>query len=145
MTRQEFLQTIWNKLFRPGLIAMVLFAAIRFLYRTIAIDGSERQTTFILTGIVVLLVSLLFLNLLTGFFAGWLKSKLSEPVKKLFLRLFKLIGYIAPIAIGVLLYFMWNQGNYAGMTAPIIFILIDLKRIILGIGETSSDKIEEKT
>ena len=143
MTRQEFLKTLWTKFFRPGLIAIVLFIAIRLLYRTIAIDGTERQTIFILTGIVILMASLLLISLVVGFFSVWLVSKLPKRVKSFLSRLNKTIGYLAPMAVGALLYYMWDQENYYAMIVPVIFILMDLRRIILGIGDKSGSETGE--
>ena len=142
MNRLEFLKILWHKFFRPGLIAITLIIAIGFLYRTIAVNGVERETVVLLTGIVIFLSAFLLITLLMLFLTDWLHSKLPESLKRFLTVTFKLLGYLSPFIVGALLYYMWDQKNYLGMIFPAFYIFIDLKKMVSGVDNPSGKKTE---
>lgn len=131
MDRKEFLKVVWSKLFKPILLIGVLIFSVRFLIRIFAQNDIERLISIIVLGFVILsafsyLFGLVFTNVM-----NLMKSKLSEKSLDNFRILGKIINYLIPIAIGVVIYYTWQRDGGSAVAffgAFLIFQIIEIIR-----------------
>ena len=131
MDRKYFLKVLWFKLFKPILLLGVLIFSIYFLIQIFTQNDIERFITIIVLGFVILsslsyLIGLVFKNV-----TNRIKSKLSEKSLNN-IRIFgKVMSYLIPIALGMLIYYTWQRDGSSAAAffgAFLIFQIIEIVR-----------------
>lgn len=122
MTRTEFLQQLWNRIFRPIILLAVIWFCVQFLISIFTEKGTARGLT-----IFVLLLTILFaLVHLAGIFLGkttaWIDSKLSDRTKAGLKVLSTIINFISLPLLGILLYKCWEKDAVMFSIIVLIFL-----------------------
>ncbi len=129
MDRKEFLKNLWHKFFKPLLILVVLIYSVLFLVRIFNQNGTERFIAILIVGLVVLsalsyLLGLIFKTLITK-----IKSRLSEKSLRFTKLIGKVLNYLLPIALGMIIYHSWKENNTSAIGffgAILVFQVIDI-------------------
>ncbi len=131
MDRKEFLKTLWTKFFKPLIILGVLFFSVRFLIRVFTQAGTERFITVIILGFIILVAIAQLLGLFFQKIANRIKSKLSEKSLNTFRIFGKVLNYLMPIALGMVIYYTWQRDGNSALVffgAFLIFQIIEIVR-----------------
>jgi predicted PurR-regulated permease PerM len=131
MNRKEFLKDLWRKFFKPLLILAVLIYSVMFLIKIFTQNGTERFIAILIIGLVILsalsyLLGFVFKNLINK-----IKSRLSEKSLRFVNIIGKIINYLLPIALGMLIYHSWQENNTSAIEffgAILIFQIVDIVR-----------------
>ena len=131
MDRKEFLKVLWFKLFKPILLLGVLIYSIRFLIQVFTQNDIERIITIIVLGLVILsslsyLIGLVFKNA-----TNQIQSKLSDKLLDNIRICAKVINYLMPIALGMVIYYTWQRDGSSAVGffgAFLIFQIIEIVR-----------------
>lgn len=122
---------MWSKLFKPILLLGVLIFSIQFLIRIITQNDIERFIAIIVLGLAIIssltyLIGLIFKN---G--TNRIKSKLSEKSLDNFRIFGKVMNYLMPIALGIVIYYIWERDGISAIAffgAFMIFQIIEIVR-----------------
>ncbi|WP_020528292.1 hypothetical protein [Flexithrix dorotheae] len=131
MNRKEFLLELWKKFMQPVVILLVLFFTVQFFYFAVSTNGTETQTIYLLTGIVLIVSFILLLRLLYSISTEWYKSLLSPKISHYLVTLSHKLNYLSPVALVVLLYIMWLQEAYIAFVIIAFYFIADVRKIIL--------------
>ncbi|KQC32660.1 hypothetical protein AAU57_04480 [Nonlabens sp. YIK11] len=126
MDRKEFLITVWKQGIKPILIIGVIFFCGKFIYNIFAESGTERFVTILIIGFGLLM--------LTAHLIGYFFNSLTEKLKTIFPEKVKiwlgvinrLLDYISPIILGVIIYHFWKED---WITAAIVLGVLLIQRI----------------
>lgn len=122
MNRKEFLIAVWEKGIKPTLLIAVIFLSVKFLYNVITESGRERLVTILIIGLGLLILTTYLIGQLFKSLITRLNSKLPESVK-LWLRISKrILDYVSPIILGVIIYYFWQEDWI--MTAIVLGVLM---------------------
>jgi DNA integrity scanning protein DisA with diadenylate cyclase activity len=131
MDRKEFLIVAWLKLFKPILLIGVLIFSIRFLIRIFSQDDIERLISVIVLGLVILSALSYLFGLVFKNITNRIKSKMPEKSLDNFRIVGKVLNYLIPIALGIVIYYTWQRDGISALTffgAFLIFQIIEIVR-----------------
>jgi len=127
MDRKEFLITLWTKLFKPLIILGVLIFSVRFLIRIFTQNDTERLIAIIVLGFIILSTFSYLLGFVFNKMVLAIKSRLSDQALNSFRIIGKIIDYLTPIVLGVLIYHLWIKD---WIIASVFFIAMLINKII---------------
>jgi hypothetical protein len=126
MDRKDFLNQLWNRLFRPIIILTVIYYSVKFLISVFNENGTERHLTVIILSFTILFA----LAHLMGEFLHKIReriyAKLSNNVKFKLRIVGKIGNYLALLILGAVLYKFWEKD---ALLASILIILLLIDRI----------------
>lgn len=131
MDRKEFLKTLWIKFFKPLINLGVLFFSVRFLIRIFTQAGTERFITVIILGFIIIATIAHLLGLFFQNIKNRIKSKMSEKSLNNFRIFGKVMNYLMPIALGMVIYYTWKRNGISALVffgAFLIFQIIEIVR-----------------
>ena len=130
MDRKDFLKVLWYKLLKPILLLGVLIFSVRFLIRIFTQNDTERFVAIIVLGFIILatitfLFGYVFINS-----TNFIKSKLSDKSLKRFTIIGKVIDYILPIALGMMIYYSWQKNGTSAIVFFGTFLIMKIVDIV---------------
>jgi glucan phosphoethanolaminetransferase (alkaline phosphatase superfamily) len=131
MDRKEFLKTLWTKFFKPLIILGVLIFSVRFIIRIFTQAGTERFISVIVVGFIILATISYLLGLFFQNITNRIKSKMSEKALGNFRIFGKVMDYLLPIALGIVIYYTWQRDGISAIAffgAFLIFQIIEIVR-----------------
>ncbi|WMI70039.1 hypothetical protein [Mangrovimonas sp. YM274] len=131
MDRKEFLKTLWTKFFKPLIILGVLIFSVRFLVRVFTQAGTERFITVIILGFIILVTIAHLLGLFFQNITNRIKSKMSDKSLNNFRIFGKVMNYLMPIALGMVIYYTWQRDGISALVffgGFLIFQIIEIVR-----------------
>lgn len=127
MDRKEFLITVWRKGVIPILLIGIIFFCVKFLYNVFAESGTERFVTILILGFGLLMLTMYLIGLIFKSLMGKLSSILPEPIKLWIRVIGKILNYISPIILGMIVYHFWKED---WIMAAIVLGVLLLQRIV---------------
>ena len=137
MNRKEFLITSWKKGLKPLLIVVGIVFCLKFLYEVIAADGMERMILIFLLGYGLFMLGIQLLSILFQSATQRLNTVLPNSLKMGIRVIIKMLDYISPIVLGVILHQFWKED---WITASIVMAVLLVFRIAELIKEERSAK-----
>ena len=126
MNRKDFLITVWRKGLKPILLVGIIFFCVKYILNVFTESGTERFATILTLGFGLLILSIYLTNLLFTSLLEKINSILPEQIKLWIRVIGKIMDYISPIILGMIIYHFWKQ-NWV-MSALVLGILL-LERI----------------
>ena len=129
--RKEFIKILWLKVFKPLLLLGVLIFSLRFLLRIFTQNDTERVISIIFLWFVILSTLSYLFGLILKKTINHIKSRLSEKSLQLLKMIGKVLDYILPIALGMIIYKFWQENNISTIgffVALLIFQIIEIVR-----------------
>ena len=129
--RKEFIKILWLKVFKPLLLLGVLIFSLRFLLRIFTQNDTERVISIIFLWFVILSTLSYLFGLILKKTINRIKSRLSEKSLQLLKMIGKVLDYILPIALGMIIYKFWQENNISTIgffVALLIFQIIEIVR-----------------
>ena len=129
--RKEFIKILWLKVFKPLLLLGVLIFSLRFLLRIFTQNDTERVISIIFLWFVILSTLSYLFGLILKKTINHIKSRFSEKSLQLLKMIGKVLDYILPIALGMIIYKFWQENNISTIgffVALLIFQIIEIVR-----------------
>ena len=123
MNRKEFIKILWFKIFKPLLLLGVLIFSLRFLLRIFTQNGIERGILKFFLWFAILSTLLYLLGFILKKTINYVKSRLSEKSLQFIKIIEKILEYILPIALGMLIYKFWQEGNISAIGFFVAFLI----------------------
>lgn len=109
MDRKEFMITVWKKGIIPVILLGLIFLCGKFLFNAFAESGIERIVMIFVLGLGVLMPTAYLIELVFKSWTSKLYAILPESFK-FWVRVFqKIMKYIAPIILGMIIYHFWLE------------------------------------
>ena len=109
MNRKDFLISVWRKGIKPILLVGIIFFCVNFIFNVFNESGTERFATIVILGFGLLILSIYLTNLFFTSLSEKINSLLPEQVKLWIRVIGKIIDYISPIILGLMIYHFWKQ------------------------------------
>ena len=124
MDRKEFLRTIWKKGIRPLILFVFLFFCFRFIFKALSENGTERTLTLVILFLALFFGIVYFAGLYLSKLMKYIDSKLSDNVRLILRIINRIIEYLTPMVLGVVVYKFWLVNRTVAL-AFIGFFLIE--------------------
>ena len=109
MNRKDFLISVWRKGIKPILLVGIIFFCVNFIFNVFNESGTERFATILILGFGLLILSIYLTNLFFTSLSEKINSLLPEQVKLWIRVIGKIIDYISPIILGLMIYHFWKK------------------------------------
>jgi uncharacterized membrane protein YhdT len=133
MNRRDFFIKVWNALISiwkkwiiPILLIGIIFFCIKFIFKAIVENGSERVVAIFAFVIGLVILTAHFIKMLFYSFSKKLNSILPESIKLWLLIISKTLNYLSPVIFGIMIYHFWNEKS---ITEVIILSLLLVHKI----------------
>jgi hypothetical protein len=113
---------------------------VKFLYNVFSESGTERFVTILTLGFGLFVLIMYLIGLLFKSFTDKLNSIIPESVKLWIRALGKILNFMSPIILGMIIYHFWNED---WIMAAIVLTVLLIQRIVeITKEEKSKTKLE---
>ncbi|TAJ06903.1 hypothetical protein DMA11_22135 [Marinilabiliaceae bacterium JC017] len=130
MNRKEFLKILWCKFFKPILLISIVIFSLRFLFRIFTHSGIERLIAGTVIGIIILAVAIHFTNSILVSIIRKIRLKFSDRILLTLSITGKVINYLSTIALGVIIYYSWQEKRISAIVFFSVFLLLQIIEVI---------------
>jgi hypothetical protein len=127
MNRKDFFKIIWTKLLKPIAITILIIYSALFLYETTNSITVNSDFFILIASTCILILSLTLITLLSLFIFKAIYNQLPNKIKIWFDISGKLLFYLYPIVLGMLLYHFWL---IVWITASILAAFLLIKEVM---------------
>ncbi|WP_336127155.1 hypothetical protein [Mesoflavibacter sp. CH_XMU1422-2] len=137
MNRREFfikvwntLISIWKKWIRPILLIGIIFLFVKFIFKAIVENGSERVVVIVAFVIGLVILTAHLMKIFFNSFTKKLNSILPESIKFWLRILSKILNYISPVIFGIIIYHFWNENSIKTVIILSLLLVYKIGEII---------------
>jgi hypothetical protein len=139
MDRKEFLIQLWKKGIKPLILIVLLYFSIRFIINIFKENSTERLVTILVIGFLVVSIILTLIGILFRTIIEKIHSKLPESVKTLLRITGKIINYLIPFILGIIIYKLWEKDWVMASFYILFFFFEPIRNIIKGERSTKNN------